>query len=75
MSQTPQKSKGAKVLQALSTEGEPDKVSLLNEARMALAAAAAYRGDTSRALSLYSRVKTAHAAWNQVQVHVYVCII
>lgn len=54
-----------------SSEEDTDKVSLLNEARMALANAAAYKRDISRALGLYSRVKTAQAAWNQAQVHVY----
>ena len=49
-------------------EGDPDKIPLLNEARMALANAALYKSDIGGALSLYSRVKTPHAAWNQSQV-------
>ena len=53
-------------------EGDQDKVLLLSQARMALGDAAAYRGDISRAVSLYSRVKTAQAAWNQAQVHAHV---
>lgn len=65
---TPQNSKGVKISLALSTKGDPDKVELLNEARMALADAAVFRSDTSQALGLYSRVKTAQAAWNQAQV-------
>ena len=66
---TPQKSKGGKASPTPTTsEGDPDKISLLNEARLALANAAMYRSDTSLALSLYSRVKTAQAAWNQAQV-------
>ena len=52
------------------TPVDSDKVSLLNEARMALADAAAYRSDFTQALGLYSRVKTAQAAWNQAQVHI-----
>ena len=47
---------------------DQEKVVLLNQARMALGDAAAYRGDVNRAVSLYSRVKTARAAWNQAQV-------
>ena len=66
---TPQKSKGGKASPTPTTsEGDPDKISLLNEARLALANAAMYRSDTGLALSLYSRVKTAQAAWNQAQV-------
>lgn len=42
--------------------------SLLEEARMALASAAACRQDLNAALDLYSKVKTPHAAWNQSQV-------
>ena len=42
--------------------------SLLVEAQMSLANAALYRHDTSRALRLYSQVKTPQAAWNQSQV-------
>ena len=47
--------------------------SLLAEAQMNLANAALYKHDTSKALRLYSQVKTPQAAWNQSQV--YVCII
>ena len=36
---------------------------------MALANMALYKKDTTRALRLYSRVKTPHAAWNQSQVN------
>ena len=62
------------------TEGDQEKVSLLSQARMALGDAAAYRGDITRAVSLYSRVKTAQAAWNQAQVdapvlHVFLHIL
>lgn len=42
--------------------------SLLAEAQMSLANAALYRHDTSKALKLYSKVKTPQAAWNQSQV-------
>ena len=77
---TPQKSKGGKASPTPTTsEGDPDKISLLNEARLALANAAMYRSDTGLALSLYSRVKTAQAAWNQAQVwpqcrvHIHTC--
>ena len=52
----------------VSPSSEPVNSDLLIEARMALANAALYRQDTAKALSLYSRVKTAHSAWNQSQV-------
>lgn len=65
---TPQNSKGVKISLAPSAKGDPKKVELLNEARMALADAAVFRNDTNQALCLYSRVKTAQAAWNQAQV-------
>lgn len=65
---TPQNSKGVKISLAPSTKGDPDKLELLNEARMALADGAVFRSDMSQALGLYSRVKTAQAAWNQAQV-------
>ena len=43
---------------------------------MALANIALYKKDTTRALRLYSRVKTPHAAWNQSQVNQFVlCMI
>ncbi len=45
-----------------------DSQALLGEARMALAAIALQKQDTGRALSLYSRIKTPHAAWNESQV-------
>lgn len=50
------------------TSGDPGGLSLLNEAHMALADAAAYKKDLTRALGLYSKVKTSLAAWNQAQV-------
>lgn len=80
-SQTPkQENEGASV-KILLTPKESDKVTLLNEARMALADSAAYKNDFTQALGLYSRVKTAKAAWNQAQVQslmicgiLYTCI-
>ena len=42
--------------------------SLLIEAQMSLANAALFKCDTSKALRLYSQVKTPQAAWNQSQV-------
>ena len=47
--------------------------SLLVEVQMNLANAALYKHDTSKALRLFSQVKTPQAAWNQSQV--YICII
>ena len=47
--------------------------SLLVETQMNLANAALHKHDTSKALRLYSQVKTPQAAWNQSQVHV--CVI
>ena len=40
-----------------------------DEAQMALANAALIKQDLSRALKLYSMVKTPHAAWNQSQIY------
>ena len=50
-----------------------DIAGLVEESQMALANIALYKKDTTRALRLYSRVKTPHAAWNQSQVKTYVC--
>ena len=49
--------------------------SLLIEAQMNLANAALYKHDTSKALRLYSQVKTPQAAWNQSQVHIFITVI
>ena len=46
----------------------PESDSLLMEAQMSLANIAIYEHDSSRALELYSHVKTPQAAWNQSQV-------
>ena len=48
--------------------------SLLAEAQMSLANAALYKHDTSKALKLYSQVKTPQAAWNQSQVFTYMIV-
>ncbi len=42
---------------------------LLMEARMSLATAALFNGDTTKALILYSLVNTPQSAWNQSQVY------
>ena len=42
---------------------------LLEEATMSLAGAAMYRQDTTKALLLYDKVKTPHAAFNQSKVN------
>ena len=44
---------------------------LFEEAIMSLAGAAMWRQDTTKALLLYDKVKTPHAAFNQSKVHVY----
>ena len=49
-----------------------DIAGLVEESQMALANIALYKKDTTRALRLYSRVKTPHAAWNQSQVNQFV---
>ena len=66
-------SKGSLEKVLLTPKSQGDRTSLLNEARISLANMALSRADTSRALSLYSRVKTAHAAWNQAQVRHHFC--
>lgn len=64
-----------------ATTEDVDIASLLEESQMALANIALYKKDTTRALRLYSRVKTPHAAWNQSQVnlfyyvYMYKCIV
>ena len=56
------------VTSPFSTTEDMDTAGLIEEAQMALANIALYKKDTVRALRLYSRVKTPHAAWNQSQV-------
>ena len=46
-----------------------DTADLLEEATMSLAGAAMYRQDTTKALLLYDKVKTPHAAFNQSKVN------
>lgn len=58
-----------------STAEDTNATGLVDEAQMALATIALYKKDTVRALRLYSRVKTPHAAWNQSQVCVVVYIL
>ena len=52
----------------LSPSSDSSQSELLSEARMTIANEALYRQDMSRALRLYSRVKTAPSAWNQSEV-------
>ena len=52
----------------LSPSSNSSQSALLAEARMTIANEALYRQDMSKALRLYSRVKTAPSAWNQSEV-------
>lgn len=63
---TSQAQVGSSPITFASKDGET--LPLLTEARMALANEALFKQDTAKALRLYSRVKTPHAAWNQSQV-------